>query len=130
MGPAIRIMMLAATLTLSGCATTHPQDPFENYNRVMFRFNDAVDQAAVKPAAQVYKTLPSFVQLGVGNFFGNLEDAWTAVNNLLQGKMEDGMSDVMRFTLNTTFGLGGLLDIGSEAGLQKHKEDFGQTLGK
>lgn len=130
MGPGLRIMMLAAALMLSGCATTHPQDPFENFNRAMFRFNDAVDQAAVKPAAQMYKTLPDFVQLGVGNFFGNLEDAWTAVNNLLQGKMADGFSDIMRFAVNTTFGFGGLLDIGSEAGLHKHREDFGQTLGK
>ncbi|HYD59737.1 MAG TPA: VacJ family lipoprotein [Noviherbaspirillum sp.] len=130
MGPAIRIMMLVAALALSGCATTHPQDPFENFNRAMFRFNDAVDQAAVKPAAKAYKKLPDFVQTGVGNFFGNLEDAWTAVNNLLQGKVADGMSDVMRFAVNTTMGLGGLLDIGTEAGLQKHREDFGQTLGK
>ena len=130
MGPALRIMMMAAVLVLSGCATTHPQDPFEKFNRAMFRFNDTVDQAAVKPAAQMYATLPGFVQLGVGNFFGNLEDGWTAVNNLLQGKMADGMSDVMRFAVNTTFGFGGLLDIGSEAGLQKHREDFGQTLGK
>ena len=130
MGPALRIMTLTAALALTGCATTHPQDPFEKFNRAMFQFNDTVDQAALKPAAQAYKELPHPVQIGVGNFFGNLEDAWTAVNNLLQGKMADGMSDVMRFTFNTTFGLGGLLDIASEAGLQKHKEDFGQTLGK
>ncbi len=130
MGPAIRIMMLAAALALTGCATNHPQDPFEPFNRAMFRFNDTVDQAAVKPAAKAYKKLPDFVQIGVGNFFGNLEDAWTAVNNLLQGKVADGMSDVMRFAVNTTMGLGGVLDIGTEAGLQKHREDFGQTLGK
>ncbi|WP_420474824.1 VacJ family lipoprotein [Noviherbaspirillum sp. ST9] len=130
MGPALRILMLAAALALTGCASTHPQDPFEKFNRAMFQFNDAVDQAAVKPAAQAYKNLPDFVQIGVGNFFGNLEDGWTAVNNLLQGKLENGLTDVMRFTFNTTFGLGGLLDIGTEAGLPKHKEDFGQTLGK
>ncbi|WP_088706919.1 VacJ family lipoprotein [Noviherbaspirillum denitrificans] len=130
MGPALRIMMLAAALTLGGCASTHPQDPFENFNRAMFQFNDTLDQAALKPAAQAYKTLPDFVQTGVGNFFGNLEDGWTAVNNLLQGKIADGFSDIMRFTFNTTFGLGGLLDIASEAGLPKHKEDFGQTLGR
>jgi len=131
MGPARRIMMLAAALVLSGCATTNPNDPFEGFNRAMFRFNDTVDQAAVKPAAEMYKkTVPNFVQIGVGNFFGNMEDAWTAVNNLLQGKMADGMSDVMRVAVNTAFGLGGVLDIGTEAGLQKHREDFGQTLGK
>jgi phospholipid-binding lipoprotein MlaA len=130
MGPALRIMMLAGALALTGCASTHPQDPFEKFNRAMFQFNDTVDQAAVKPAAKAYKHLPDFVQTGVSNFFGNLEDGWTAINNLLQGKMEDGLSDVMRFTFNSTFGIGGLLDIGSEAGLPKHREDFGQTLGK
>jgi phospholipid-binding lipoprotein MlaA len=119
------------TLTVSGCATSgNPRDPFEKFNRSMFAFNDAVDRAALKPAATVYKNaLPSFVQTGVNNFFGNLSDAWSAVNNLLQGKGEAGLSDVTRFTLNSTLGLAGLLDIASEAGLQKHNEDFGQTLG-
>jgi phospholipid-binding lipoprotein MlaA len=126
----IRTVVLVIAFALGGCATTNPKDPFEPFNRAMFTFNDTVDQAALKPAAQVYSTLPTFVQTGIGNFFGNLGDVWTAVNNLLQGKIADGMSDVMRFAVNTTLGLGGLLDIGSEAGLQKHKEDFGQTLGQ
>jgi phospholipid-binding lipoprotein MlaA len=121
---------MVVTLTLAGCASTNPKDPFERYNRAMFSFNDAVDQAALKPAAEAYRTLPSFIQTGVSNFFGNLGDVWTAVNDLLQGKMADGMSDIMRVAVNTTFGIGGLLDIGTEAGLTKHKEDFGQTLGK
>lgn len=125
-----RMMVLALVLVLAGCATTHPKDPLERFNRVMFNFNDAVDQAAVKPAAEAYSNLPTFVQTGVGNFFGNLADPWTAVNNILQGKLADGLSDFMRFAVNTAFGLGGLLDISSEAGLQKHNEDFGQTLGK
>jgi phospholipid-binding lipoprotein MlaA len=126
----VRTGVLAVSLALAGCATANPKDPFEKFNRAMFTFNDTVDQAALKPAAEAYRTLPSFVQTGVGNFFGNLGDAWTAANNLLQGKMADGMSDVMRFTFNSTFGLFGVLDIASEAGLPKHKEDFGQTLGK
>jgi phospholipid-binding lipoprotein MlaA len=125
----IRIVVLVVAFGLGGCATTNPKDPFEHFNRAVFGFNDAVDQAALKPAAQAYSHLPSFVQTGVGNFFGNLGDVWTAVNNLLQGKVAEGMSDVMRVAVNTTFGLGGLLDIGTEAGLHKHKEDFGQTLG-
>lgn len=125
-----RIIALALMLLVTGCASTNPKDPFEKFNRAMFEFNDAVDQAAVKPAAEVYRNvLPSFVQTGIYNFFGNLGDVATAMNNLLQGKLADGMSDVMRVAVNTTFGLGGLLDIGSEAGLVKHKEDFGQTLG-
>jgi phospholipid-binding lipoprotein MlaA len=125
---------LALLAFLGGCATTghgNPADPFEGFNRAMFKFNDAVDTVALKPAATVYqKALPTFVQTGVGNFFGNLADAWTAVNNFLQGKLEAGVTDVMRVAVNSTMGLGGLLDIGSEAGLPKHREDFGQTLGK
>lgn len=127
---AIRIMVLTLAFGAGGCATTNPKDPFEPYNRAMFKFNDTLDQAALKPAAQAYSHLPSFVQTGVSNFFGNLADVWTAVNNLLQGKLGDGVTDVMRVAVNTTFGLGGLLDIASEAGMPKHKEDFGQTLGK
>lgn len=130
MNPIKSIITMILALVLSGCATSNPKDPFENFNRVMFNFNDALDQAAVKPAAEAYSNLPSFVQTGVSNFFGNLNDVWTGANNFMQGKIEEGLSDVMRVTLNTTMGLGGLLDIGSEAGLAKHNEDFGQTLGK
>lgn len=123
-------LALGAALMLSGCAGPNPRDPYEGFNRAMFKFNDTVDQVALKPVATAYRnTLPNFVQTGVNNFFGNLADAWSAVNNLLQGKGAEGLSDVTRFTLNSTLGLAGLLDIASEAGLQKHKEDFGQTLG-
>ena len=121
----------ACALVLSGCATNNPKDPLEPYNRAMFKFNDKVDQVALKPVATVYKNAtPSFFQTGVSNFFGNLGDVWTGANNLLQGKGSDGMSDLSRVALNSTFGLFGLLDIASEAGLPKHKEDFGQTLGR
>jgi phospholipid-binding lipoprotein MlaA len=144
---------LGLVVVLGGCATTttttttgtdagagedkattvaarNPVDPYERFNRAMFSFNDTIDQYALKPAATVYKrVLPPFVQTGVYNFFGNLGDVWTAVNNLLQGRVADGVGDVMRFAINTTMGLGGLLDIGSEAGLQKHRQDFGATLG-
>ncbi|MFC7515739.1 VacJ family lipoprotein [Herbaspirillum sp. GCM10030257] len=127
-----KVSVLATAVLLAGCASTNnPQDPFEPFNRAMFTFNDTIDQAAVKPAAELYSNvLPEFVQIGINNFFGNLGDVWTGVNNFLQGKVEDGFSDVMRVAVNTTMGFGGLLDIGSEAGLTKHNEDFGQTLGK
>jgi phospholipid-binding lipoprotein MlaA len=127
-----RFVLLITALALGGCATgNNPQDPFEGFNRAMFKFNDALDEAALKPAATAYQEhLPSFLQTAIGNFFGNIGDVWTAVNNLLQGKVEQGLTDVMRVAVNTTLGFGGLLDISSEAGLQKHKEDFGQTLGK
>jgi len=121
---------LVLTLAITGCATNNPKDPLEPFNRAMFSFNDKVDEVALKPTAEAYSHLPSFVQTGVSNFFGNLSDVWTAVNNILQGKVSDGLSDVMRVAVNTTFGIGGLFDLGSEAGLPKHKEDFGQTLGK
>lgn len=122
---------IAAAMLLTGCATTqNPQDPLEGYNRTVFRFNDAVDRTVLKPTATAYKNVtPGFVQTGVNNFFGNLSDAWSAVNNLLQGKVENGMGDVTRVAVNSTFGIFGLLDIASEAGIQKHNEDFGQTLG-
>jgi len=123
-------LALGVTLMLAGCAGPNPRDPYEGFNRAMFTFNDTVDTYALKPVATVYKDVtPSFVQTGVNNFFGNLADAWTAINNLLQGKGEAGMSDVTRFALNSTLGVVGLFDIASEAGLPKHKEDFGQTLG-
>jgi len=127
------VIALLVVGVLSGCATTNnnPKDPYEGFNRSMFSFNDKVDQIAMKPAATVYqKVLPTFVQTGIGNFFGNIGDVWIAVNNLMQGKIEDGMSDVARVIVNSSFGLVGVLDVASEAGLPKHNEDFGQTLGK
>lgn len=126
------LLALAAAAALSGCAVgPDKRDPMENWNRAVFKFNDTVDTYALKPVAKGYKNVtPGFVQTGVSNFFGNLGDVWTAANNLLQGKGAEGMSDVMRVALNSTFGLLGVLDIASEAGLPKHKEDFGQTMGK
>lgn len=127
-----RLAMLLMSLALAGCATTgnDPKDPFEGFNRAMFEFNDGIDRVALKPAAEVYKnTLPSFVQAGVENFFGNLGDVWTAVNNLLQGKPAHATTDVARVVVNSTIGLGGLIDVASAGGVTKHNEDFGQTLG-
>lgn len=121
---------IAIAAAMAGCATANQHDPLEGFNRAMFEFNDTVDKAALKPAAKAYqKVLPDFVQTGIGNFFGNLGDVWTAVNNFLQGKVEDGALDVVRVTANSTLGVLGLFDIASDAGVPKHKEDFGQTLG-
>jgi phospholipid-binding lipoprotein MlaA len=125
------VVIALASLALGGCATTNnPRDPIEGWNRGVFTFNDKVDQYALKPVATAYKNvLPSFVQTGVHNFFGNLTDVWSAVNNLLQGKGEAGVQDITRFTINSTFGIAGLIDIAGPAGLPKHNEDLGQTLG-
>jgi phospholipid-binding lipoprotein MlaA len=124
-----RFGVLVLTLGLAGCAT-NPRDPLEPYNRAMFGFNDKVDQIVLKPAATAYRAaLPSFVQTGVGNFFDNLGDIWTGINNVLQGKVRNGLSDFTRFGVNSTFGIGGLWDVGSAIGLPKHNKDFGQTLG-
>jgi phospholipid-binding lipoprotein MlaA len=128
---AARVAMMAMVAGLAGCATTNnPNDPLEGFNRAMFSFNDTVDRAAIKPIAQGYETVtPSFVQTGISNFFGNIGDMWTFVNQLLQGNGANAGSDFMRVAVNSTLGLGGLLDIGTEARLPKHKADFGQTLG-
>jgi phospholipid-binding lipoprotein MlaA len=124
-------LALGAAALLSGCATTaNPKDPFEKFNRAMFSFNDTVDRVALKPAATAYKNVaPSFVQTGVNNFFGNLTDLWSSLNNFAQLKGQNGMNDFMRFAVNSTLGLAGVLDIATPAGMRKHNEDLGQTLG-
>jgi len=126
------LLLLGALGGLGGCATTggNPDDPLEGYNRAMFSFNDGVDKAIIKPVASGYKAvLPGFARTGVSNFFANLGDIWIGVNNILQGKIGAGVSDFGRFAINTTAGLLGVLDVASNAGLEKHNEDFGQTLG-
>lgn len=128
-----RVVLVLAALMLSGCATgpnANSRDPLEPFNRGMYRFNDTVDRAVVKPVATVYRdVLPSPVRTGVTNFFGNLQDAWSFVNNSLQLKGEAAGNSLMRFSVNTFLGLGGLLDIASEMQIERRTEDFGQTLG-
>lgn len=127
------VIVLALAAILSGCASTggNPKDPWEGYNRAMYSFNDTVDRAVLKPVAKGYdKVAPLPVRVGVGNFFGNLGDAWTGVNNLLQGKFGDGASDFGRVVVNSTLGILGFFDVATPIGLERHDEDFGQTLGK
>ena len=118
--------------TLAGCATSggNPADPLEPLNRAMFVFNDAVDDAVMKPIAKGYRAvLPGMVRTGVSNFFSNIEDVWISVNDVLQGKFQQGLEDFTRVIFNSTFGIAGVFDFASELGLPKHNEDFGQTLG-
>ena len=134
-----RLGTWALLLLLAGCATLHtakggssPQiDPFEKWNRKVFAFNEELDKAVLTPVATGYnKTIPEPVRGGIGNFFANFRDAWSAVNNLLQGKVENGLQDMVRVGANSLFGLFGILDVASEMGLDHQYEDFGQTLGR
>lgn len=129
---ACSLALLLASTWLAGCATAHdPRDPLEPVNRGIYQFNEAVDKAVLKPVAKGYKAVvPPPVRSGVTNVFGNFTDVTTAINNLLQGKLADAVSDVGRIAVNSTVGIFGVFDVASRIGLNKHYEDFGQTLGK
>lgn len=121
----------AAAAPAAARAPADRRDPIEPWNRAVFTFNETVDAALLEPVAQAWKAaVPAVVRQGVRNVFGNVEDAWSVVNHLLQGKGKDGVEMAMRVVTNTTFGLGGLLDVAGEAGLERRSEDFGQTLGR
>jgi phospholipid-binding lipoprotein MlaA len=130
-GKAVLSLML---LILAGCATgpnANPADPLEPFNRGVASFNEGVDNAVIKPVATAYRNVtPSPVRTGVNNFFNNLEDMWSTVNAAFQLRPQAAVENTMRVAFNTFFGLGGLLDIASEAGMERHKEDFGKTLGR
>jgi phospholipid-binding lipoprotein MlaA len=124
--------VLIATLA-AGCAATPgrtlPDDRWEGFNRGVYKFNDTVDRAALKPIAKGYRKItPHFVRVGIGNFLGNLEYPATVVNQFLQGKPKMGLRDTGRFLLNTTLGIGGLFDVATAVGLEANDEDLGQTL--
>ena len=130
-------LVMAAVLT--GCSTIRDArggpgqrlDPWENWNRKVFNFNEGLDEAVLKPVATGYtNVVPQPVRRGVSNFFNNFADAWSAINNMLQGKISLGFEDATRVGANTLFGLFGVLDVASEMGLDHHYEDFGQTLGR
>lgn len=128
-------ILLCLCLLAGGCASTDeltndPGDPFERYNRTMHNINDGLDRAILKPVAKGYRAVsPEFVETGVNNFFWNLQDFRNALNNGLQFKIGKAFSDVGRICVNTTIGLLGFIDVASKFGLEKHDEDFGQTLG-
>ncbi len=127
------VAVVAFVMAGTGCATRpdgNPRDPFESFNRGVFEFNDGVDRAVFKPAATVYRELtPTLFRAGVANFLGNLDDVWSFVNSALQFKPKAAVNNFMRVNVNTVFGLGGIFDVASEAGLERQREDFGQTLG-
>lgn len=136
-----RVLAALVLAAVAGCATTGgvdrqdrhtagPKDPYETVNRKVFSFNDTVDTYALKPVATAYtKVVPSPIRTGVHNFFGNFSDAWSAVNQLLQGKPKDAGSMTLRVLTNTTIGIAGLFDPATSLGLERKSEDLGQTLG-
>ena len=126
--------LLISILLITGCATTQHSaevnDPLESYNRFMYSFNDKVDKAVLKPVAQGYNyVMPDPVSKSVSNFFSNLNEVTVIVNDILQFKFNQAIYDTGRFVTNSTIGVLGLFDIASMSGLEKHDEDFGQTLG-
>lgn len=121
----------AAAVPGAGLSAATAVDPWESFNRKVYAFNDAVDEAILKPVATAYRdVVPQIVRTGVSNVLGNIGDIWSAANHLLQGKLQDGLEMGMRVVTNTFFGLGGLLDPATELGLTRRSEDFGQTLGR
>lgn len=129
-------LLLLLTVLLTACASIQQTervakiDPFERVNRAVFSFNETADEYVIKPVAEAYKfVLPEFVRTGVTNFFSNINDVLIAANNLLQGKPTNAASDIGRFLVNSTIGILGLFDVATDMGLDKNREDFGQTLG-
>jgi phospholipid-binding lipoprotein MlaA len=126
------VLVVALSGLLGGCATSgNPKDPIEGFNRAMYGLNDALDTVLIKPVAQGYDAvLPNPVRTGVTNFFGNIADLFIGVNNLLQGKPDQAVSDIGRVLVNSTIGILGVIDWATDMGMEKHEEDFGQTFGR
>ena len=131
-----RSLILFFAVLMVGCASVpageqpSARDPWEPLNRSVFEFNEGLDAYVLKPVVTGYRfILPEFVRDGIYNVFSNYKDIYTALNNVLQGKPSYAFNDLMRVVVNTTMGLGGLIDLATPGGLEKHNEDFGQTLG-
>jgi phospholipid-binding lipoprotein MlaA len=128
--PAFITAACTACVTLPPNATRSPQDPWESWNRGVYRVNDTVDRAVTKPLAQTYvKVVPQPVRTGISNFFSNLDTPTVLINDALQGKFLASGNDLGRFLLNSTLGIGGLFDPATRVGLDRNENDFGQTLG-
>ena len=132
-----RILLLGLmTCFMVGCASlpegtkASKTDPWERVNRSVFSFNDSLDKYIITPITKAYEfILPEVIRNSLSNIFSNIGDIYTAVNQLLQGKPKNAVDDLTRFIVNTTFGIGGIFDVATGAGLEKHQEDFGQTFG-
>jgi len=126
-----RAALAVAVALLAGCAAAPSRDdPFEPMNRALYQFHDTVDTAVVKPVAQAYiDVVPELIRTGVSNVFNNIEDLISALNGLLQGKLDKFGDDLGRVVLNTAWGVGGIFDLASMVGIERGNEDFGQTFG-
>lgn len=121
---------LLTVVVLQGCATTQNPDPIESWNRKVFSFNESLDANVLKPVATGYRNVtPEPVRTGFTNFVHNIKDIWSTINLFLQGRFSDGTLGVIRVTVNSTLGLGGLLDIATPMKLDRPNEDLGQTFG-
>ena len=114
---------------ISDISANEINDPYENLNRKTYQFNENLDEKIAKPIAEIYSKFPPPIKSGVTNFFNNLEEVDTFINQLLQGKPKESLNDLTRFIINSTIGLAGFIDVASKIGLERHEEDFGQTLG-
>lgn len=130
----LRCLAAVMVVGLTACATgpdAHPQDPLEPWNRGVYRFNDVLDTNLVKPVAETYQEVtPDPVRKGVSNFFGNIRDVWSSVNAAMQLRPQEALENLFRVGVNTTLGLGGVLDVATEMGIPRTRMDFGQTLGR
>ena len=124
----MRVIYLLIIFSSISVVSEEVNDPFEEINRKTYAFNEKLDEILVKPIAETYSKAPPKIKNGVTNFFNNLEEVDTFINQLLQGKPKKSLNDLTRFIINTTIGLGGFIDVASKMGLQRHEEDFGQTL--
>ncbi len=124
----MRVIYLLIIFSSISVVSEEVNDPFEEINRKTYAFNEKLDEILVKPIAETYSKAPPKIKNGVTNFFNNLEEVDTFINQLLQGKPKKSLNDLTRFIINTTIGLGGFIDVASRMGLQRHEEDFGQTL--
>ena len=123
-----RIFIIISFIFSATIYSSEVNDPFENINRKTFEFNENLDEKILKPTAKFYSKFPPRIKNGITNFFNNLEEVDTCVNQLLQGKPKKSANDLTRFLINSTVGLGGFIDVASKMGLERHEEDFGQTL--
>jgi phospholipid-binding lipoprotein MlaA len=129
-----RLLALAILLVLQACTSVphnDARDPLESFNRTVFGFNEAVDKAVIKPVASGYKAVtPDWLRKGVGNFFNNLQDIWSAVNNGLQGRGQEFSDSVGRVMVNSSIGMLGVFDVASDLNIERHTADLGLTLGR